>query len=128
MCYSVQSDFLFVYGTLMFQYDHELNTYVKKNSKYLGRGFFNGLLFDLGKYPAAAYIKGSNKRVHGDLFRITNRKQQVLHTLDEYEGDEYIREVISIQQTSKVIPAFCYLYALPFNGLNMIKSGDYSQK
>lgn len=120
-----QSDYLFVYGTLLNKSNYAPGDYIKIHCEYVGNASFPGLLFDLGSYPAAIYDMDSRERVYGELYRISGNKNHLLTNLDEYEGYEYNRKVIAVEQDASIIYAYCYLYNKPPEGLKQIISGDY---
>lgn len=125
-------NYLFVYGTLLKKANNTFSQYLKENSVYRGKGWFHGLLFDLGEYPGAVYIPEIKYKVHGNLFEIKNF-EQVINRLDEYEetGDnfpkpnEYVRQSITIFTEEKELESWAYLYNWGVAGLRWIESGKY---
>ena len=62
--------------------------------------------------------------VRGDLWRLHER--QVLHTLDDYEGDEYERRIVEVLRPGReAIAAFVYAFTASVEGLGVIPSGDW---
>ena len=129
---SIEIDKLFVYGTLLKNFDNEMAVYLKNNSVFLGKGFFRGKLFDLGEYPGAIYEPASDYKVYGNIFELKNITA-TLGKLDEYEevGDkygkpnEYRREIIDIFYNDSVIKCWVYLFNRDTKNYPQIISGGY---
>lgn len=125
-------DLLFVYGTLLKNSNNQIASFLQKNGKYLGKGYFYGELFDIGEYPGAVYDEKSKHRVYGHIFKITDY-DYVLKVLDEYEEvgekfpspNEFIRKMVKIHYNDKVVICWTYLYNLSTENLTRIESGDY---
>ena len=123
--------FLFTYGTLMTAFNNPMAVFLRKNSKFIGKCYFKGLLFDLGHYPGAIYDPYQKSKVHGELYQIDN-SNKVFKVLDEYEGigdfhfDLYKREITPININNEVINAEAYIYNKPSNSLKVIETGDYT--
>ncbi len=119
-------DRLFVYGTLRLG---STNAYAQKLAgvaRHLGVGKIAGRLFQVAHYPALLPPQTSDDLVIGDLFEgIT---AELWRELDNYEGDEYVREAVDVVLDSgELSAAFVYRY-LPRPGhLKWIRSGDWNQ-
>ena len=123
---------LFVYGTLMENVDSQITRFLKQNSLFVGKGSFQGKLFDLGHYPGAVFLPNAKNKVFGHIFELFNT-QKTLKVLDEYEAvgeqfgqfNEYVRKLVPIDFNEKQISCWAYLYNLPTENLKEILSGNY---
>jgi len=128
------SNKLFVYGTLLTGIENPFTNFLNRYSKYIGKGFFFGQLYDAGYYPGAVYEPGCHEKVYGDIIMLHN-KEKVLRELDMYEGIgapspfpyEYRREIVHIIFGTQSLPCWTYLYNHPVKHLKKIKSGNYRQ-
>lgn len=128
-----QVNYLFVYGTLMKNFNNEFATYIRDRCNYIGKGYFNGLLFDLGEYPGAIYIAELKKKVFGNVFEVTSSFTELIQKLDEYEEvgeqfdypNEYRRDKVTIHLEDQSLECWAYLYNRDVNFKNLIISGDY---
>ena len=113
--------FLFAYGTLRKGFQSEVAGKVDQYRLYLGTGKVKATMYDLGDYPGA--IKTDDNTIEGDVFELLD--EEVLQVLDEYEGDEYIREMVSIEMNpGENLTAWIYWYNGTFDAGKLIK-GDY---
>jgi gamma-glutamylcyclotransferase (GGCT)/AIG2-like uncharacterized protein YtfP len=131
------TEYLFVYGSLRRDAEHDVFSKVKTHLQYIGQGYFSGLLFDLGKYPGAVEsTEDDSSKVKGEVYAIEDHRNDVFRTLDKYEG--YNREKISkslfvrkrtiIQlRGGKEVTVWIYLYNRPeqIQKAKLISSGDY---
>ena len=126
------TDKLFVYGSLMGGIQSPIATYLKSNSIFLGEGFVNGLLLDLGHYPGLVYNENLKTEVVGHLFQLKQPKE-MMPNLDHYEcvgpkfemPNQYRRELIEVKLNQEKVECWAYLYNLPIEGIPIIKSGNY---
>jgi len=117
---------IFVYGTLMQGMPRED---ALSSSKFLGTGYIDGSLYDLGHYPA---LKQGGRRVFGELYNIT---RSTLDTLDQIEGfleDQpekslYLRRNTTVYMDSNTgsYLAETYFYNLSINESEKVITGDY---
>ena len=76
-----------------------------------------GQIFDLGNYPGACYIQGSNTKVSGEVFKMDD-PDKMLKVLDEYEGispevpepHEYVRQLCPITCNNDELICWVYIY------------------
>ena len=128
----MQTEFLFVYGTLMSLFNNSMAQYLRNNSWLINNGYFNGYLFDLGNFPGAVYNSQVKSKVYGEVYQV-NRIEEVLKTLDNYEGVDdpnfniYKRKIIPVNINKKIINATTYVYIKPFASFKKIESGNYSE-
>lgn len=73
-------DYIFVYGTLLSDFNHPLNKKLQKEGNFIGNGFVLGKLYDVGKYPAA--IPSPESIIIGELYKIP---ETLFFDLDDYE-------------------------------------------
>jgi gamma-glutamylcyclotransferase (GGCT)/AIG2-like uncharacterized protein YtfP len=126
-----QSNLLFIYGTLM-QAENSYGAYLRDNSELLGKAKLRGKLFDIGPYPGAHYIPGSDLYTFGHLLKL-RRPNEALQIIDEYEGfgatelqpNEFVREIVQVEYNNGPVICWAYLYNHPVDDLSEIKSGDY---
>ena len=125
-------DLLFVYGTLLNDTNHEMAVFLEKESTYVGRGSFQGVLYNVGRYPGAVKDKYQEGLVYGNLIRLSE-PYKVIKILDLYEGvgttfeapNEYRRELLEVDHEGEPLRAWVYLYNHAIEGLEAIESGDY---
>ena len=85
---------------------HPLSHLLVHHGIFIGKGIFQGNLYDLGRYPGAVK-DGKGAEVIGDLFLLSD-PEQVLKLLDKYEGlsgpedktAEFVRQKTSVQMRS----------------------------
>ncbi|GAB3268921.1 gamma-glutamylcyclotransferase [Larkinella harenae] len=119
---------MFVYGTLLSVSKVPMAEYFHQHSELCGTGFFSGRLYDLGTYPGAVYKAQSETVVHGEIYRLKPDFNPLLHRLDEYEGDEYIRAIVPVQTNSGLVNCWTYLFSEPTDALTLIASGRFLPK
>ncbi len=130
----ISNDYLFVYGTLLDDYN-EFGRYLKHNCSFFAKGRFKGRLYDIGEYPGAVADALSPGYVYGSIY-IMNNEIEILKVLDDYEGfggdqqqpNLFVREVIEVETDKGLIYCEVYLYNLSVDGLRVIESGDYRKK
>ncbi|GAB4015695.1 gamma-glutamylcyclotransferase family protein [Spirosoma koreense] len=129
----IDSDHLFVYGTLRPPFENAFAQYLHRHSQYVGEGRFSGQLYDLGNYPGAIYQPEAYTSVVGTIYAIHQHKWSLLAYLDEYEGigpqfpqpTEYLRFILPIDWNGQEVSCWTYLYNLEITGRCLIESGDY---
>lgn len=107
--------------------------YLQRNSTYIGQGYFHGILYDLGAYPAAIPSKNTEDKVYGELYQLKENWIPVLNAMDEYEGvgvqfpqpNQYYRENVNIYLDEQEIIAWVYFYHNPRYYKRIITSGRY---
>ncbi len=119
-------DYLFVYGTLLKQFDHEVLQPLQKLLHFEGNGSLQGELYNLGEYPGFIETgKGVSENVKGEVYLILN-PEEVFTALDRYEGEEYSRKQKLVRLNTKKIRCWVYVYRLTPNPEHeKIMSGDY---
>lgn len=124
---------LFVYGTLRKGFDHPMSKILADSAKYLGKGTFQGILFDRGPYPAAVVSNDKDCLVHGDVYEL-QKPNKVLQQMDEYEGVGELLETgvtferkqvkIQLNDGSKRM-AWVYVHSGYTDHFIPIQGGDY---
>lgn len=130
---SANSNFLFVYGTLLQRIDHPMSDFLRNYSKRIGKAYFPGRLYNVSWFPAATYDAESPYKVQGELVEL-NRTEEVFAVLDPYEDfnptlpDEslYTRELIPVLMGGKSMVAWVYLFARNTSDLEFIPEGNYT--
>jgi gamma-glutamylcyclotransferase (GGCT)/AIG2-like uncharacterized protein YtfP len=125
------TDKIFVYGTLMSGFDRRRRAGIDTRMRFLGRGWIQGALYDLGLFPAA--IPAPDGRVAGELYEVVD-DPSVLVKLDEIEGYRsnepdtslYTRALSAVTlETGAEEAAWVYFYNAPLGQGQRIESGDY---
>jgi gamma-glutamylcyclotransferase (GGCT)/AIG2-like uncharacterized protein YtfP len=78
---------LFVYGSLRTESPHPFAVKLRTQGRLLGRGSALGILYDLGRYPAAMFGIEHKSRVIGEIFELPG-DGRLLRELDYFEGTE----------------------------------------
>ena len=129
----MQAEYLFVYGTLLKDFDSYMSKFLNRNSEFIGTGYFNGRLYQISWYPGAVLSDVQSEKVFGHLFKIHN-EEKTFQILDDYEGidesaehsNEYKRVLIQAHLESNVtINTWVYVYNLATTHLKLITSGNY---
>lgn len=132
----MHSEYLFVYGTLLKDFESYMSKFLERNSEFLGKGFFNGKLYEISGYPGAVLSEVNTEKVYGHVFKILNN-EKTFQILDEYEGigangehaNEYKRVLIdAFLGSNQTIKTWVYVYNLPIAHLKLITTGNYLQK
>jgi gamma-glutamylcyclotransferase (GGCT)/AIG2-like uncharacterized protein YtfP len=126
------SERVFFYGTLMTGFDRRRRAGIDDGKMtYIGRGWIEAALFDLGLYPAAVPAPGG--RVWGEVYEMHD-SAVVLAALDGIEGyrpDEpdtslYTRvETPVTLESGQIDKVWAYFYNAPLGRAERISSGDY---
>lgn len=129
----MESNYLFVYGTLLKDFDSYMSKFLQKNAEFVGEGYFLGKLFEISWYPGAIQSTHPNDKVYGHIFKILE-PEKTFKILDDYEGigdtgehaNEYKRVLIDANiSNTEIIKTWVYIYNLPTAHLKHIPSGKY---
>lgn len=132
----MESEYLFVYGTLLKDFDSYMSKFLNNNSEFIGSGYFHGKLFEISWYPGAVLSSNPIDKVYGHIFKILN-KDKTFQILDDYEGigetgehtNEYTRTLIdAFIESNEILKTWVYIYNGPTTHLKLITSGNYLKK
>jgi len=111
---------LFVYGTLMRGFP--LHALLEGRAESVADGEVPGLLFDLGRYPAA--LRGEGGLVRGEVYRL--KDPALWRALDSAEGSQYHRGEVEVRMAGGGrVTAYIYWYVGPLERAVPIPGGDY---
>ena len=115
-------DALFVYGSLRSECDNPYARLLRETAESLGRATVRGSIFRIGEYPG--YRTEPDGVVHGELWLPDS--VATLAAMDEYEGPEYSRVVVSLSSSESLhSSAWIYLYTGSVRVDRRIPSGDF---
>ena len=80
----MDTEYLFVYGTLRRRAGHPMHRLLRHHARYLGEGQVQGRLHDLGGYPGLV-LDPRAPAVEGEIYAIANPRP-LFRQLDDYEG------------------------------------------
>jgi gamma-glutamylcyclotransferase (GGCT)/AIG2-like uncharacterized protein YtfP len=130
------SDRLFVYGTLMRDFDHPMAQLLSRSADFIGEARCAGRLYLVKHYPGLVLSDAADEFVFGELYRLT-QPEALLREFDMYEAcgegfaepTEYIRRVLPVTlEDGAVAEAWTYLYNWPIAHLPRIASGRFMEK
>jgi gamma-glutamylcyclotransferase (GGCT)/AIG2-like uncharacterized protein YtfP len=114
---------LFVYGTLRRGCDNQFAQLLSERGQFVDTARVPGRLYDFGPYPGAQPTDEPGAWVLGEIFYL-EEPDAVLSALDEYEGREYERAMVS---TAGKVECWIYWYIGDATGYP-IASGDWLQR
>jgi gamma-glutamylcyclotransferase (GGCT)/AIG2-like uncharacterized protein YtfP len=126
-------DRLFVYGTLMRGFEHPMSRLLSGSAEFLGAAHCHGRLYLVKHYPGLVLSDVPGDVVHGELYRM-NTPQQLLATLDDYEGcgpdfaqpTAYLRQVLPVMLADGTVSeAWTYVYNWRVMESRRIASGRF---
>jgi gamma-glutamylcyclotransferase (GGCT)/AIG2-like uncharacterized protein YtfP len=129
----MNSDHLFVYGTLMRGFNHPMATLLQRSSDFIGEARCQGRLHRVKHYPGLVRSDDAEDVVFGEVYRL-RQPAELLREFDMYEAcgegfaepTEYIRQVMPVTLGDGAISeAWTYLYNWPVAGLPRIASGRF---
>ena len=132
----MNSDCLFVYGTLMRGFDHPMAQLLSRSADFLGEAQCRGRLHLIKHYPGLVLSDDPADIVFGELYR-PRQPDALLREFDMYEAcgegfsepTEYIRRILPVTlQGGAAGEAWTYLYNWPLSGLPRIASGRFLEK
>jgi len=111
---------LFTYGTLMRGF--RLHALLEGRADFVGAGEVRGLLFDLGRYPAA--LRDGGGVIRGEVYRLKDAGLWL--ALDSAEGSQYHRGEVGVRLGGgRQVTASIYWYVKPVDRAVPIPGGDY---
>jgi gamma-glutamylcyclotransferase (GGCT)/AIG2-like uncharacterized protein YtfP len=94
-------DLLFVYGTLRSGHENPYARLLHAEADLAGPATVPGSIYRVKHYPA--YKADPVGEVHGEVYRLRN-PEMTLRVLDEYEGDEFERVIVSGYWLYRYVP------------------------
>jgi gamma-glutamylcyclotransferase (GGCT)/AIG2-like uncharacterized protein YtfP len=132
----MQSEYLFVYGTLRPEYAPEEVADVVRELAIVGEGTIQGVLYDLGSFPGVVLDAHTTRRVSGTVFRLPETGN-LLSRLDEYEEyfsdapdrSQFIRRLRSVELAdSRAVECWVYEFNGETGAAVVIENGVYSRQ
>jgi gamma-glutamylcyclotransferase (GGCT)/AIG2-like uncharacterized protein YtfP len=132
----MNSDHLFVYGTLMRGFDHPMAKLLSRSADFIGEARCQGRLYLVKHYPGLVLSNEPGDIVVGELFRL-RQPAELLREFDMYEAcgegfaepTEYIRRMVPVTRDGGAVSeARTYLYNWPVTGLPRIASGRFLER
>jgi gamma-glutamylcyclotransferase (GGCT)/AIG2-like uncharacterized protein YtfP len=135
------SDRLFVYGTLMRDFDHPMAKLLSRSADFIGEARCGGRLYLVKHYPGLVLSDAADEFVFGELYRLT-QPEALLREFDMYEAcgegfaepTEYIRRMLPVTLQDGAVgeastrEAWTYIYNWPVAHLPRIASGRFMEK
>jgi len=130
-----ESNYIFVYGTLMRSFSHPMHNVLTKFANFVSEAKVNGRLYEIDGYPGLILTK-EKIFVEGELYKI-NDKKRLFDLLDIYEEcssefpkpHEYKRVIANtFLSDGNTINAWLYVYNHSVDPAKLIKSGNYRLK
>jgi gamma-glutamylcyclotransferase (GGCT)/AIG2-like uncharacterized protein YtfP len=130
------SDLLFVYGTLMRDFDHPMAQLLTRSADFLGEAHCGGRLYLVKHYPGLVLSTDPGDVVCGELYRL-RQPRELLHEFDMYEAcgeefpepTEYVRQMLTVTAgDGSVSEAWTYVYNWPVAHLPRIASGRFMER
>ena len=129
----MNSDRLFVYGTLMRGFDHPMAQLLSRSADLVGEARCRGRLYRIKHYPGLVLSDDPADVVFGELYRLRS-PTELLREFDMYEAcgegfaapTEYVRRVLPVTVADgQAEEAWTYLYNWPVAHLPRIISGRF---
>jgi gamma-glutamylcyclotransferase (GGCT)/AIG2-like uncharacterized protein YtfP len=137
------SDRLFVYGTLMRDFDHPMAQLLARSADFIGTARCRGRLYLVRHYPGLVLSEDADDVVFGELYRL-RQPVELLAEFDMYEAcgegfqepTEYIRRMLPVTledgATGEALSgagtqAWTYIYNWPVTKLPRIASGRFME-
>jgi gamma-glutamylcyclotransferase (GGCT)/AIG2-like uncharacterized protein YtfP len=129
-------DLLFVYGTLMRDFDHPMAQLLSRTADFLGEARCQGRLYLVKHYPGLVLSDAPDDTVFGELYRL-KQADVLLREFDMYEAcgegfaepTEYLRQMLPVTlQDGSVTEAWTYIYNWPVAALSRIASGKFLER
>ena len=139
-------DLLFVYGTLMRDFDHPMAQLLSRSADFIGEAHCRGRLYLVRHYPGLVLSGAAEDVVFGELYRL-RAPQLLLREFDMYEAcgegfaepTEYVRQMLAVTLDGgaatgasglepSALEAWTYIYNWPVAHLPQIASGRFMEK
>ena len=136
----MSSDHLFVYGTLMRDFDHPMAQLLSRSADFLGPARCCGRLYLVRDYPGLVLSDAPDDVVFGELYRL-KQPEALLREFDMYEAcgegfaepTEYVRQMLPVALEDSAgeavtTEAWTYIYNWPVTRLPRIASGRFMEQ
>jgi gamma-glutamylcyclotransferase (GGCT)/AIG2-like uncharacterized protein YtfP len=132
----MNSNRLFVYGTLMRGFDHPMAQLLSRSADFIGEARCQGRLYLVKHYPGLVLSDHPADVVFGELYRL-RAPDELLREFDMYEAcgegfaepTEYVRQMLPVTSEGRSVDeAWTYIYNWPVAHLPRIVSGRFLQK
>jgi len=132
----MNSDRLFVYGTLMRGFDHPMAKLLSRSADFIGEASCRGRLYLVKHYPGLVLSDDASEVVFGELYRL-RQPIELLREFDMYEAcgadfpepTQYVRKMLEISLNDGTADeAWTYIYNWPVAHLPRIASGRFLEK
>lgn len=132
---SSKPQYLFVYGTLMREFDNPFSSILRAGSEFAGEGSFLGKLYRVDWFPGAVYLPEEKSCVWGEIYQVFDFEKLILE-LDKYEAvldDEaaslYLRRQVPVQLADgQQLVCWTYLYNQPTGNLPVVEGGRFTKQ
>jgi gamma-glutamylcyclotransferase (GGCT)/AIG2-like uncharacterized protein YtfP len=131
------SDRLFVYGTLMRDFDHPMARMLSRNADFIGPARCRGRLYLVKHYPGLVLSDDASDAVFGEVYRL-HQPEALLREFDMYEAcgegfaepTQYVRQMlpVTLESAGEAVEVWTYLYNWPVADLTRIASGRFMEK
>ena len=127
----MDSNYLFVYGTLLQDFNNAMSRFLTEQASFVAKGYFNGKLFEIDNFPGAILSNLESEKVYGSIYKISDI-HKTFEVLDAYEGVSdglYKRLLVEAHLNSgNTEKTWAYIFNHPTNHLKQILSGDYLKR
>ena len=129
----MNSDHLFVYGTLMRGFDHPMAQLLSRGADFIGEARCQGRLYRVKHYPGLVLSDDASDVVFGELYRL-RAPEELLREFDMYEAcgegfaepTQYVRQMLAVALADGTASeAWTYVYNWPVANLPLIASGRF---
>ena len=132
------SGLLFVYGTLMRDFDHPMARMLSRNADFVGPARCRGRLYLVKHYPGMTLSEDAADVVYGEVYRL-HQPEALIREFDMYEAcgegfaepTQYVRKMLPVtleQGASEAMEVWTYIYNWPVAHLTRIASGRFMEK
>lgn len=125
----MESNTLFVYGTLRREFSNPWAHRLRQQAQYLGMARMQGELYRIDSYPGLIESAEQDAWVSGELYQIQH--SGLLRCLDQYENcqdssGEYIRRCCPVWLGTQRLMSWVYLYNRDLCSRHRIVTGDFA--
>jgi gamma-glutamylcyclotransferase (GGCT)/AIG2-like uncharacterized protein YtfP len=131
------SDHLFVYGTLMRDFDHPMARMLSRNADFIGQARCRGRLYLVKHYPGLVLSEDEDDAVYGEVYRL-HQPEALLREFDMYEAcgegfaepTQYVRQMlpVTLEHGAGEVVVWTYTYNWPVADLTRIASGRFMER